>query len=138
MLTEVEGRLIDGQRYGQIVLEVSEKFGMSPRTVKRDIRRVLTRWRQDDMTGSSQIRERIVAGLLRNARECYASGDLAGERDAHAKAGRLLGMGVGLRFSPFRWLFGEFYWGGRLVGVSDPGHTVQDDGIYLRVQIDVP
>ena len=52
--------------------------------------------------------------------------------------GTLLGMGVGLRFSPFRWLFGEFYWGGRVLGVSDPGHFLQDDGIYLRLTVDVP
>ena len=49
----------------------------------------------------------------------------------------LASLGVGLRVSPFEWLFGELYWGGRLTKVSRSyGESdLQDEGIHFRVTV---
>lgn len=47
-------------------------------------------------------------------------------------------LGVGLRFSPWKWLYGELYWGGRLRSLSTAGSEsdLQDDGISFLVRVD--
>jgi hemolysin activation/secretion protein len=50
----------------------------------------------------------------------------------------LASLGVGLRVAPFEWLYGEFYWGGRLTDVSRSTveNDLQDDGIHFRVTVE--
>jgi hemolysin activation/secretion protein len=50
----------------------------------------------------------------------------------------LASLGVGLRVSPFEWLYGELYWGGRLTKVSrEIGEDdLQDEGIHFRVTVE--
>jgi hemolysin activation/secretion protein len=47
----------------------------------------------------------------------------------------LASLGVGLRVSPFEWLYGEIYWGGRLTDASRSygEGDLQDEGIHFRV-----
>jgi len=45
----------------------------------------------------------------------------------------LASVGLGLRTTPADWLFGEIYWGHRLVGVPNPEQDLQDHGVYFKV-----
>lgn len=42
-------------------------------------------------------------------------------------------VGVGLRVSPWEWLHGAFYWGGRLKKVPKFGNDLQDSGIHFAL-----
>jgi hemolysin activation/secretion protein len=44
-------------------------------------------------------------------------------------------VGVGIRLSPWEWLQGELYWGGRLKKVLKTGDDIQNDGIHFAVYI---
>ncbi len=46
--------------------------------------------------------------------------------------------GVGLRTEPIDGVFGEVWWGGRLARVGGLGHDLQDDGVHVRLRVDVP
>jgi hemolysin activation/secretion protein len=51
----------------------------------------------------------------------------------------LLGLGIGVRYRYRDWLGAELYWGGALSHVpKPPSDTLQDDGIYFRVGVDLP
>jgi hemolysin activation/secretion protein len=47
----------------------------------------------------------------------------------------LASMGLGLRISPWRWLEGEIYWGGRLTDGLDRSGDLQDHGISFRITV---
>jgi hemolysin activation/secretion protein len=49
----------------------------------------------------------------------------------------LWSLGAGLRFTPWRWLLAEIYWGGRLRDVPNPNDDLQDEGVSFRVVVDV-
>jgi len=72
---------------------VSEVHGVSARMVWMDMRLVRRRWEAEESRRSGERRSRQIHALERNARVCYAAGDVAGERDARWKIGKLLGMG---------------------------------------------
>jgi len=44
-------------------------------------------------------------------------------------------VGVGIRLSPWEWLHGEFYWGGRLKKAPKMGDDIQNDGIHFAIYI---
>jgi len=44
-------------------------------------------------------------------------------------------VGIGLRVSPWEWLHGEFYWGGRLKKVPKFGDDLQDSGIHFALTV---
>ena len=50
----------------------------------------------------------------------------------------LWSLGAGLRFTPWRGVLAEAYWGGRLARVFEAGDSLQDEGVHLRIQIDAP
>lgn len=91
---EVEALLVDGKGTLAIVRLISEKHGISTRQAHRDVSLILRRWKADDTRRADLRRKRTIRALERNAAESRAAGDLAGERDALAKVGRLLGMGI--------------------------------------------
>jgi ABC-type glutathione transport system ATPase component len=57
----------------------------------------------------------------------------------HPDAKSLLGIGIGLRYRYRSWIGAELYWGESLSNVRQPPDTtLQDDGIYFRVGVDLP
>jgi hemolysin activation/secretion protein len=44
-------------------------------------------------------------------------------------------IGVGLRVSPWEWLRGELYWGGRLKKAPKVGDDIQNDGIHFAIVV---
>jgi len=51
----------------------------------------------------------------------------------------LYGVGVGVRYRYRSWLGAELYWGDSLCNVNDPErHSLQDNGIYFRVGLNLP
>ena len=47
--------------------------------------------------------------------------------------------GIGVRVQPFRWLFGELYWGGQLYDLDgDRDSDPQDDGFHFQVGLSAP
>jgi hemolysin activation/secretion protein len=44
-------------------------------------------------------------------------------------------VGVGIRLSPWEWIHGELYWGGRLKKAPKTGDDIQNDGIHFAVYI---
>lgn len=89
----VESLLIDGVPTVRLCALVSEQFGVSPRMVRKDIRRVKKRWDAEDEDYLGPLKRNTIRSLVRNAEQCQAAGDRAGERDARWKIGRLIGMG---------------------------------------------
>jgi hemolysin activation/secretion protein len=49
----------------------------------------------------------------------------------------LTSVGVGLRFQPATWIYGEIFWGARLRQVPNPHDGLQDYGLHMRLLIDV-
>ena len=90
----VESMMIDGTPHMQIVAIIAEQFGVSGRTVHKDIRLYTQRWARQSTVKADARRERTILALERNARSCRAAGDLHGERQALRDIGRLLGMGI--------------------------------------------
>lgn len=85
--------LTSGLGHSKVTEIVAEKYGVSVRWVWNDIRLVRRRWDAEESKRSGDRRTRQVRALERNAQVCYATGDMAGERDARWKIGKLLGMG---------------------------------------------
>jgi hemolysin activation/secretion protein len=56
------------------------------------------------------------------------------ERDIIGKE-ELASVGVGIRVSPWEWLHGELYWGGRLKKAPKTGSDIQNDGIHFAVYV---
>jgi hemolysin activation/secretion protein len=55
---------------------------------------------------------------------------------AGGEAETLSSVGIGLRASPFRWLFGELYWGHALDDVPKPGdRDLQDEGLHFALTV---
>ena len=44
-------------------------------------------------------------------------------------------VGVGIRLSPWEWLHGELYWGGRLKKAPKASNDIQNDGIHFAIYI---
>ena len=44
-------------------------------------------------------------------------------------------VGVGIRLSPWEWLHGELYWGGRLNKAPKVSNDIQNDGIHFAIYI---
>ena len=44
-------------------------------------------------------------------------------------------VGVGIRLSPWEWLYGDLYWGGRLKKAPKMGGDIQNDGIHFAIYI---
>jgi len=44
-------------------------------------------------------------------------------------------LGVGIRLSPWEWLHGELYWGGRLKKAPKTGDDIQNDGIHFAIHV---
>lgn len=63
----------------------------------------------------------------------------AADRDEKPDSKSLLGIGIGLRYRYRSWIGAELYWGDSLSDVvQPPDTTLQDDGIYFRVGVDLP
>lgn len=90
----VEEALLSGAGTLGLLGPLAARFGVSTRTIRADVRRVERRWAREDAQGLDRRRSSVVRRLERNANECRAAGDLAGERQALALLGRLLGMGI--------------------------------------------
>jgi hemolysin activation/secretion protein len=51
------------------------------------------------------------------------------------KTENIASIGVGLRISPWEWLRGELYWGGRLKKAPKIGDDIQNDGIHFAIVV---
>jgi hemolysin activation/secretion protein len=51
------------------------------------------------------------------------------------KKQEIASVGVGIRLSPWEWLHGELYWGGRLKKAPKTGDDIQNDGIHFAIYI---
>jgi len=91
--TYVEQLLVDGLRDGSIARQVAEKYGVSTRQVRTDLRMVRTRWGREDEGFLNEQRKRQVKALERIARKAEKRGDLATARMARRDIAHLLGMG---------------------------------------------
>ena len=48
-------------------------------------------------------------------------------------------LGVGVRVQPWRWLFGQFYWGGKVFDLDNSRNSdPQDDGFHFEVGMEIP
>ncbi len=48
-------------------------------------------------------------------------------------------LGVGARVQPWRWLFGQFYWGGKVFDLDNSRNAdPQDDGFHFEVGMEIP
>lgn len=50
----------------------------------------------------------------------------------------LLGVGAGLRLTPREGFEANLFWGGRVKDAPTPSDTLQDDGVYMSLEIDAP
>jgi hemolysin activation/secretion protein len=115
-----------------------EKFALGgQRTVRGYRENELVR--DNGAVGSLELRIPVVrTGLGRPVVELVPFADVGYGWDAGGDAPdrTLSSLGVGVRISPWPWLRGELYWGGRLRNVSTPeDEDLQDDGIHFRVTV---
>jgi hemolysin activation/secretion protein len=95
--------------------------------------------RDNGVVGSLELRIPLVrTGLGRSLLDLVPFGDIGHGWDAHDESPdrTLASLGVGVRLSPWPWLRGELYWGGRLSHVErTTERDLQDDGIHFRVTL---
>lgn len=92
----VEARLLRFDRPGQIVRDGVEKWGLTERTIRRDLAVVQRDWCTDTKQRMRVRRERVLRRLERLAVEARRHKDPATELAALAKVSHLLGMGARL------------------------------------------
>jgi len=60
---------------------------------------------------------------------------ITGKEGVITRKEEISSVGVGIRLSPWEWLHGELYWGGRLKKAPKTGDDIQNDGIHFAVYI---
>ena len=94
--------------------------------------------RDNGVLGSVEVRVPVLrTGLGRPIVQIVPFADLGHgwDEDGEREDRTLASLGAGLRLSPWPWLRGELFWGGRLRSVPDRGeeYDLQDDGLHFRV-----
>lgn len=115
--TYVENLVIDGRRDGWIGVHVAQKFGISTRMVRKDLRLIRARWAREDNAFLDEQRKRQVKALERIARKAERSRDLAQARLARRDIAHLLGMGADLTV--------------RMAGKVTVVHKISDPGTWV-------
>lgn len=90
----VEQALLQGLGTLPAMRLLAERFGVSRRTLRQDVRRIERAWAAEDGAALARRRSAVVRRLSENAEACRNAGDLGAEQRALVALGKMLGLGV--------------------------------------------
>jgi len=65
----------------------------------------------------------------------FADYGLSWNEEIITRKEEIASLGVGIRLSPWEWLHGELFWGGRLKKALKTGDDIQNDGIHFAIHV---